>query len=256
MLEQARQIISGSPEQTVEVKQDAFSQSEKENTMNETEKQALAQAFKNLELPDRKYVVKGSLVEFQDRPESEIVAALGWDEFATAVKDYVNSQSDENTEKLRNAYLVYPFYNELANKGIRDDSTLRNQYAEVIESKFSSFNERRTAALFILQSMWRGRGNSTDITRSYNIEAMTAYIARGRGLWSGWRLENRVNENFLTKNSIFTHKNLREMGLDNNADLAPYAPELLQEMVKIEEQHRVFSQWQNQNSEGGWYNRG
>ena len=256
LLEQARQIISGSPEQTVEVKQDAFSQSEKENTMNETEKQALAQAFKNLELPDRKYVVKGSLVEFQDRPESEIIAALGWDEFATAVKDYVNSQSDENTEKLRNAYLVYPFYNELANKGIRDDSTLRNQYAEVIESKFSSFNERRTAALFILQSMWRGRGNSTDITRSYNIDAMTAYIARGKELRSGWRLENRVNEYFLTKNSIFTHKNLREMGLDNNSNLAPYAPELLQEMVKIEEQHRVFSQWQNQNSEGGWYNRG
>ncbi|MBP3221246.1 MAG: hypothetical protein J6M43_04300 [Neisseriaceae bacterium] len=238
------------------VKFDAFSQPEKENTMNETEKQALAQAFKNLELPDRKYVVKGSLVEFQDRPESEIIAALGWDEFATAVKDYVNSQSDENAEKLSNAYLAYPFYNELANKGIRDDSSLRNRYAKVIESEFSSFHEKRTAALFILQSMWRGRGNSTDITRSYNIDAMTAYIARGRELRSGWRLENRVNEYFLTKNSIFTHKNLREMGLDNNSNLAPYAPELLQEMVKIEEQHRVFSQWQNQNSEGGWYNRG
>ena len=238
------------------VKFDAFSQSEKENTMNETEKQALAQAFKNLELPDRKYVVKGSLVEFQDRPESEIIAALAWDEFATAVKDYVNSQSDENAEKLSNAYLAYPFYNELANKGIRDDSSLRNRYAKVIESEFSSFHEKRTAALFILQSMWRGRGNSTDITRSYNIDAMTAYIARGRELRSGWRLENRVNEYFLTKNSIFTHKNLREMGLDNNSNLAPYAPELLQEMVKIEEQYRVFSQWQNQNSEGGWYNRG
>lgn len=238
------------------VKYDAFSQPEKENTMNETEKQALAQAFKNLELPDRKYVVKGSLVEFQDRPESEIIAALAWDEFATAVKDYVNSQSDENAEKLSNAYLAYPFYNELANKGIRDDSSLRNRYAKVIESEFSSFHEKRTAALFILQSMWRGRGNSTDITRSYNIDAMTAYIARGRELRSSWRLENRVNEDFLTKNSIFTHKNLREMGLDNNSNLAPYAPELLQEMVKIEEQHRVFSQWQNQNSEGGWYNRG
>ncbi|MBR5674837.1 MAG: hypothetical protein IKX14_00150, partial [Neisseriaceae bacterium] len=214
LLEQAQQIINqNTPENSV--KHD-LNTPEKESTMNETEKQALAQAFKALELPDRKYVIKGSLVEFQDRPESEIVAALGWDKVATALKDYVNSQSEENAEKLRNAYMVYPFYNELANKGIRDDSTLRNQYAEVIESKFSSFNERRTAALFILQSMWRGRGNSTDITRSYNIEAMTAYIARGRGLRSGWRLENRVNEDFLTKNSIFTHKNLREMGLDSD----------------------------------------
>ena len=215
---------------------------------------ALAQAFKNLELPDREYVY---IVEFQDKPESEIIAALAWDEVATAVKDYVNSQSDENTEKLRNAYLAYPIYNELASKGIPDDEKLRRDYGKVVASEYSSFDERRTAALFVLQSVWNGRGNSTSITRSYNIDAMSAYIARTQPQYfDSWDIDGSVNERFLTKNSIFTHKNLREMGLDNNSNLAPYAPELLQEMVKIEEQYGEFSQWQNPNSEGGWFNRG
>ncbi|MBR2251031.1 MAG: hypothetical protein IJ881_01125, partial [Neisseriaceae bacterium] len=143
-------------------------------------------------------------------------------------------------------------------KGIPNDEDLRRQYGEVVADKhYSSFDERRTAALFILQSVWNGRGNSTSITRSYNIDAMTSYIARTQPeYFDSYSVGDSVTNHFLTKNSIFTHKNLREMGLDNNPNLAPYAPELLQATVEIEQQHRVFSQWQNQNSEGGWYNRG
>ncbi|MBP5789520.1 MAG: hypothetical protein J6W29_04725, partial [Neisseriaceae bacterium] len=260
-MEKNQQQRTGTPEISENtVKFDAFSQSEKENTMNETEKQALAQAFKAIESFDTglSWHEVQMVKELKNRPESEIVAALAWDEVATAMQDFVANQSAPNCLKLRNAYLAYPMYNELASKGIPNDEDLRRQYGGVVaDEHYSSFDERRTAALFILQSVWNGRGNTTSITRSYNIDAMTAYIARTQPKYfDSYGVGDSVANHFLTKNSIFTHKNLREMGLDNNSNLAPYAPELLQEMVKIEEQYREFSQWQNPNSEGGWYNRG